>query len=792
VGLDRLRHPNKKATGQRRDGRTAEARTRSTLAAALLAVLGLAAVGYALLAGLRSLTDYDLGWQLATGRWVAQHHQVLSTDLFSYTATGRAWIYPLGSGLVLYALYLLGGYPLLSWLHAAACAGTTALLVRRGSIASAALAILAVPLIAIRTRPRADMFSVILFAAFLTLLWQQHQTGRARLWLLPILMIAWVNLHLGFIAGLALMAGYVLVEGLELVWPERQLAAMERLRRGAPWLVAASAVTLINPWGWGIFDALIEQEMAMAGLLRGISEWESTRLNWTELAVGLSLRGPGGPFYLMLLFAALAVALALWRRQLGAGALIGGAGLIAVRYVRFEALFACLMVVVAGSVLTSALAALPQRIREARLGRVRLSTGLASGVALFALVLAGLRSADLVSDRSYLASTDLGSFGTGLSWWFPERAAAFIERENIPRQIFNSYNEGGYFTWRLGPKYLDYIDGRAIPFGLELFERNHQLMAAPPDSPEWELEAKRYDINTIFVPLGRYNGLRLFPVLSQFCASDAWRPVYLDEVSAVFVRRRPETADLIERLRIQCASAPLPAVAPQGKTTAAFNQWANAAAVLRVLGRSAEAFEATNKALAIFPDSAFVHFLRGNLLEDAGKWGEAEKEYLLALALEPNGTAWSRLAAIYHRQGRLTEEIDAWSRAGALLPYPAPELLSLGYAELAAARPEEALRAFDRAAMSLPPGSMTASSSALLANLARGHALAWSGLGDLPRAVSFAEEAVKLGPERSEDWLELASLYDRVGRFEDAQRAQERALEIKLRRAPPSGPPQQR
>ena len=42
---------------------------------------------------------------------------------------------------------------------------------------------------------------------------------------------------------------------------------------------------------------------------------------------------------------------------------------------------------------------------------------------------------------------------------------------------------------------------------------------------------------------------------------------------------------------------------------------ANAAAVLQALGRSSEALEAGNQALAIFPDSAFVHFLRGNLRE---------------------------------------------------------------------------------------------------------------------------------------------------------------------------------
>jgi tetratricopeptide (TPR) repeat protein len=71
----------------------------------------------------------------------------------------------------------------------------------------------------------------------------------------------------------------------------------------------------------------------------------------------------------------------------------------------------------------------------------------------------------------------------------------------------------------------------------------------------------------------------------------------------------------------------LPAVIPQGDSADAFNRWANAAAILHALGRGSEAFEATKRALAIFPDSAFVHFLRGNLLEEASNFSEAEREY---------------------------------------------------------------------------------------------------------------------------------------------------------------------
>ena len=75
------------------------------------------------------------------------------------------------------------------------------------------------------------------------------------------------------------------------------------------------------------------------------------------------------------------------------------------------------------------------------------------------------------------------------------------------------------------------------------------------------------------------------------------------------------------------------------------------------------------------------------------------------------------------------QEIDAWEHASALLPYPAPELLALGYAELAARHPQQALQEFDRAAASLPPTHERRESQRFFASLAHGRAMAWSALG---------------------------------------------------------------
>src|SRR5271165_1786270 len=105
----------------------------SSLSRRLFLVLGAVALIYAFLAGFRAVADPDLGWQLATGRWIIQHHQIPSVDVFSYTASGQPWIYPVGSALLVYGIYLLGGYALLSWFGAAACVATVALLLRRGS-----------------------------------------------------------------------------------------------------------------------------------------------------------------------------------------------------------------------------------------------------------------------------------------------------------------------------------------------------------------------------------------------------------------------------------------------------------------------------------------------------------------------------------------------------------------------------------------------------------------------------------------------------------------------------------
>jgi hypothetical protein len=70
-------------------------------------------------------------------------------------------------------------------------------LLRRSSVTSVILAIASVPLIAACTPPRAEMFTAVLFAAYVNLLWHYHLSGEGPLWLLPILMCLVGELALG-------------------------------------------------------------------------------------------------------------------------------------------------------------------------------------------------------------------------------------------------------------------------------------------------------------------------------------------------------------------------------------------------------------------------------------------------------------------------------------------------------------------------------------------------------------------------------------------------------------------
>jgi len=759
------------------------------------------AVLYAFLAGLRTVADFDLGWQIATGRYILQHHAIPSTDVLSYTVYGKPWLYPPFSEVLLYLLFQAGGFAALSWLSALACAVTVAFIVRQGSRSAAALAIIAIPAIAFRTVPRAELFTTVLFAAFATILWRHYDGRKSSLWLLSLMMFAWVNLHTGFVAGLALVGAYIVVELLDLPFAARRGASLVRLRKAGPWLAASLVATLVNPWGWRIYQAIAHQEAMMKLHSEFISEWSAVHFSSAAWLQAFSWRDPASADWWMLAAAAAAIATTLIRKEIGPAILLGVGAYAAVHHIRLQGLFAILVCIVGGSIFARILeghhatASGPDGSQQHEsVSRVPMHRIAEWCLVSLCVLFSAVRVADLVTDRYYLTSDQITLFGTGPSWWFPERAVAFLVQNRLPGNVFGDYNLGGYLTWRIGPEYADYFDGRFIPFGEGLFARHGALVAASLDSPEWQREADARNIQTVIFSTARFAGLGNFP-LQKDCQNRNWTPVYLDYVAIIFLRISPDNADLLGRLRIGCDTVVItaPTIASGGSSWRAsaerFQFLANSASIFYVLGRDSEAAADIANADAIFPGDPNLHLLKAQLAQAHGQSDLAEHEYLAALQIRPSDAAWYALAGLYASEHRYPETLHCVLESMAISEVAYDRYRALGKLYLAMNQPRDALAAFQEAARRSPFHDGAAGLGGDFdGRVAEGEAAAYRALGQLDQAIAAQLVAVRIPPDNAARWQSLADLYRAEGLGEKASEAEAHATRLRVQGGPGAPP----
>jgi len=737
------------------------------------------ALAHAFVAGLRTVADFDVGWLLSLGRYLITHHQVPRTDVLSYTAYGVHWIYPPFGGALLYLVYTVGGFPALSWINALACAAVVAIAVGRPRPLTCGLAILAVPSIAFRTAPRAELFTTLFFAIYLALLCKQRREGNAPLWLLPPIMLVWVNVHSGFSAGIALLCFFAAEALLALCFasqqsdvPARFAQIRIRIKSAAPWIVLTFLATAINPWGIGVYRALLAHDKLAEFQSAIVGEWSAVRLTAASLAGAFQLRDPNSSYWWLLAFAGLAAVIALYRRQFANALLLAGAAYLSAEHVRFQALFAIVLIVISPDIF-------PRPLFPFHKSSTRLASAAAMAATIIIAALTLLHIADTITNRSYLANGELSSFGTGLSWWYPQRAVQFIASNALPRQLFNDYDSGGYLTLRLGPKYPDFADGRGIPFPIELLTKQSTLVDSSPDSGVWMEEANRYGINTIILSLARIGGLEHVP-LKSYCESSGWKPVYLDDVSIVLVRNRPENQQWIKTFAIDCNNhrlepPPINNSKPSARERAdAYNFYANSASIYYMLGRDRDAFDALDHAESLFTNDPGLPLLRAQLLQANGKFAEAEIQYRRALRIHPTDIGWYLLAQLMMAQKKYPEAASALQNSANLALLPAGRYQLLGNVELAMNRPEEALSAFDSAERFGKKWAPLPSYAQFSAKVDEGRGRAWLALHNAQRATAYLEKSTQLAPE-PQRWNLLADCYGAQGRTAEAEQARRRA-----------------
>jgi tetratricopeptide (TPR) repeat protein len=273
-------------------------------------------------------------------------------------------------------------------------------------------------------------------------------------------------------------------------------------------------------------------------------------------------------------------------------------------------------------------------------------------------------------------------------------------------------------------------------------------------------------------------------MLPQFCQSQLWRPVYLDEVAAIFVRNRPENAEWLNRLQINCATIPInpPAAGPGSQDSAErYNAYANAGAVLYVLGRNAEALKNLQAANSIFPGDSNLHMNMGELFQAINLLDQAEQEFRNSIRLRQTDMGWYGLGRLYVAEHRYEEAAQAFSRAAELSYQPYERYLTLAEDYVLMQRPEEALKEFAHAERLSSYSSNSPQGAQFYSHVAAGRARAWiiQSMAGVDRAVEFQKQSVELTPLDPVRWTQLADLYKMQGRADLSQQAGQRAMELR-------------
>ena len=721
---------------------------------------------YGAVAGLQTVADFDLGWQMADARNPFSSH-----DMLSYTVPGVQWIYPPFAGIIFRQLFHIGGYVAISWFCALALLATLAIVALRSGITTLLILLVAVPAFVNQMIPRSGLFTVLIAAAYTQILLSHYLAkGRQRLWLLPMLMVFWVNLHTGFIAGLGLMLAYIAAELLDCLRTSQRDQAWKRLRQASPWIAAGVICTLCNPWGFRLYEVIAAQEKISKLQSAVILELAPLHreFSWTDL----HLFAPLNAILLVLAISVITLFLLLRQRRVGLALFLAVAIGVCLLSARTQGVFLPIACLVAGYALE--IEAQPLRDRVTSPWRSIICQVVAAG----ALVFVVWRCVDVLTDRTSLQGEQIVLSGAGASWWLPEKAAAFVEQERLPTELFSTFNLSSYLTWRLGPYYRDFADGRYLPFGDRIVAEQLRLTSLPLDSDAWKQAAATYHIRTIILPLSRFFGIESIP-LRDDCQSHDWAPVYFDATSIVFVRKDALPQTQLATFRVQCQQQQL-LVGPDLLTDRRshiehYQMLANAAVIYYLLGRNHDAEKALESARRISTDDDSLSLLSGQLEASRGDFGGAERSFRSVLGKHASDdAAWYQLGLVCANQRRYAEAIDAFRQAlrYSVQPNFAFEW-SLAKAEVLDGEEDAGLQSL-RDALGLIADS-GAAESATRADIYDVEAAVYSKQLNWNAAIAAEKEAIEETPGVARRWETLAALYAASGEQKQAQQAAQRA-----------------
>ncbi|MBI5599335.1 MAG: hypothetical protein HY890_06295 [Deltaproteobacteria bacterium] len=500
------------------------------------------------------LGDGDTGYHIRAGEYMINTLSVPKNDIFSFLSpplpwTAHEWL----SEVIMALVHRVSGLTGIVLFFAFLISSVYFLLFKtirsrnHDILAAAAVTILVTGSSTIHWLARPHVFSLLLTVIWYHLLDGFQYQGKNRLYLLPALMLLWVNLHGGFILGLMLTGVYLsgnILDGLFRADDERK-KCVQRAKNLALCLAACLAASLVNPHGWRIL--LFPFEIASNKfIMDSINEFLSPNFHNVALF----------KYMILLVIAVFAIS----------KASLNVIEIILVTLFTNMALYSARHIPLFGIIV------LPVITRQMDLIIAR-GHGLAAGglverfFDIFRKKSEGIASMDGCA-RGYLwpaitvmaviaffaAGTGKAGGLAGKADWLtggqemeykfdgkklPVEAVEFMKRENIPGNMFNNDEFGDYIIYAAWPRYRVFFDGRSDMYGEAMLREYFKIIWIEPG---WDGVLKKYDINWIIYNSGS--------ALSQFLLQRRdWRLIYSDGVADIFVRDTAENRGLTEKYK---------------------------------------------------------------------------------------------------------------------------------------------------------------------------------------------------------------------------------------------------
>jgi hypothetical protein len=471
-------------------------------------VIAIAFLGIVFMAS-RPMIDNDTWWHLRTGQWILDHHALPEADTFSYTRSGSAWYYPAWlSEVLMVEVFSIAGLPGLNLLFTGLILLTILVIfltMRGDPYLRAAVLVLAAGASEIYWSDRPQVFTFLFSACFFYILREFLQGRKNNLWILPILMAFWVNIHPGFAVGFIFLLLAVAGEGVRFL-TSRGLRTPEQSRKFF-WICGAGLACFlvcgINPAGWKII-AYPFQTVSINFLQNHIMEWQSPNfhywnaqlflvlllLTWTVIAFSPKAFGVSDFFFL---------------------AVVSYMGFLAWRNTNLLSIVAPAMILEYG-----------QPILELRfpgwspIQKVSRTQGIVNSAVLAA--------ATVAIAISVVRNNSAASMEAAVRRQIPVDAVAFLSKNPGWGRIINDYNWGSYLLWNL-PSYPVFVDGRTDLYGDDIL---NQFLTAINARAGWQEILQTWDVQVVFLDPSA-------PIL-QVLISQGWQVKYQDAQSVILLR----------------------------------------------------------------------------------------------------------------------------------------------------------------------------------------------------------------------------------------------------------------